>query len=67
MHGFALNVAPNLAHFGLIVPCGIAHKGVTSLARILDESVPMADLKPVLVRNFGEVFALEMREGNVEV
>jgi lipoyl(octanoyl) transferase len=32
MHGFAVNVAPDLSHFGGIVPCGIAEFPVTSLA-----------------------------------
>jgi lipoyl(octanoyl) transferase len=34
MHGFAVNLAPDLAHFGGIVPCGIAEFGVTSLERL---------------------------------
>ncbi|WP_426267951.1 lipoyl(octanoyl) transferase LipB [Sphingomonas sp. LHG3443-2] len=34
LHGFSINVAPDLSHFGGIVPCGIASHGVTSLAAL---------------------------------
>ena len=34
MHGFSVNLAPDLSHFGGIVPCGIEHFGVTSLERL---------------------------------
>ena len=40
MHGFAVNLDPDLAHFGGIVPCGIADFGVTSLSKLGIEVAP---------------------------
>ncbi|MFX7559819.1 hypothetical protein ABTJ75_19380, partial [Acinetobacter baumannii] len=34
LHGFSVNIAPNLADFAGIVPCGISEFGVTSLAQL---------------------------------
>jgi lipoyl(octanoyl) transferase len=55
-HGFALNVATDLRHFRLIVPCGIADRGVTSIERVLGRKVPMGDVEDAVVRAFGKVF-----------
>lgn len=47
LHGFSLNVAPDLTHFGGIVPCGIAEFPVTSLAA-LDLTMSFADVDAAL-------------------
>lgn len=53
-HGFALNVAPNLGHFGGIVPCGIAATDgtVTSFAAELSQPPTLDEVKIVLAREF---------------
>lgn len=55
-HGFALNVNTALEDFALIVPCGIAGRGVTSLARLLGRPVDLAEVRDRLVRHFCVVF-----------
>jgi lipoyl(octanoyl) transferase len=55
-HGFALNVNTTLEHFGLIVPCGITDRGVTSMQRLLGRSVSMDEVSAHVVAAFREVF-----------
>jgi lipoyl(octanoyl) transferase len=55
-HGFALNVTTDLSYFGLIVPCGITDRGVTSLAARLGRPVSLDEVIPPLVTNFAHVF-----------
>ncbi len=57
-HGVSINVAPNLAHFAGIVPCGIHDQGVTSLAdlgRPADMAALDAALLAAFARHFGRV------------
>ena len=55
-HGFALNVTTDLDYFDLIVPCGIADRGVTSLEAILGEPVGIDEVGDRVILHFGEVF-----------
>src|ERR1700693_863385 len=65
-HGFAYNVSTDLRNFDLIVPCGITGRKATSLEKILGRAVTRKEVVQPLVRNFGEVFGLEMRETSRE-
>jgi len=63
MHGFAINVDPDLAYFGRIVPCGIADRAVTSVKEMSREKVAIEDLVDALIPHFTEVFG----HGSAEV
>lgn len=57
MHGLALNVTTNLAHFDLIVPCGLEGRTVTSLERLLGTACPpMSEVKA----QFAQAMALRL-------
>ena len=56
MHGFSLNVTPDLTYYSGIIPCGIFEYGVTSMARILTDEVTVNSVKQVLIEKFMNQF-----------
>lgn len=61
-HGFAVNVTTNLQGFSVIVPCGLADRGVTSFER-LGRPVDRTRLEDRIVERFAEVFEREAVSG----
>lgn len=59
-HGFAFNVAPDLAPFSLIVPCGIQGRGVTSLERLVGRPVAVEEVMGRLAVHLAAVFGREI-------
>jgi lipoyl(octanoyl) transferase len=59
MHGFALNVCPDLSGFERIVPCGIANKPVGSLAQFIPD-ITVEQVRQSVAAIFGEVFNVEL-------
>ena len=60
MHGFALNVNPDLSHFEYIVPCGIQGKTVTSLEKELGRKVNYEEVKQKIKKHFAHIFDCEL-------
>jgi len=56
MHGFALNVDPDMTMFEHIVPCGIHDRGVTSMAKLLGTAPEMRAVVDRVVARFAELF-----------
>jgi lipoyl(octanoyl) transferase len=60
-HGFAYNVSTDLRYFELIVPCGIPDRRATSLEKLLQRNVSLAEIRPLLAKHLGEVFGFAVR------
>ena len=54
MHGFALNVSPDLNAFAQIIPCGIADADVTSMQKELGRSITVDEVAPIVERHIVE-------------
>ena len=63
-HGFAFNVATDLSHFSLIVPCGIQDRGVTSLGRLLGQPPPMSSVEDAVIQAFTATFGREPEDAS---
>ncbi len=60
MHGFAFNVNTDLSYFDRIIPCGIFHKGVTSLQQVLNRAVDISEINHSIIKNFEKVFEVNI-------
>jgi lipoyl(octanoyl) transferase len=54
MHGFAINVNPDLSSFNSIIPCGISDAGVTSLEIELNRAITIEEVSPLVERQIFE-------------
>lgn len=66
MHGISLNVCPDMRHFDLIVPCGIAAHGVTSMQRVLGRPIDVEEVKEKMRSKFCEIFEIAMTSGQLD-
>ena len=56
MHGFALNIKPEMQFYDGLIPCGIQEFGITSMCELLNEDMSLYDISNVLANNFNKVF-----------
>jgi lipoyl(octanoyl) transferase len=61
MHGFALNVNPDLSYFSHIVPCGIQDKAVTSIQAELGHEVGMKEVQEILQEKIINLFEMNLK------
>ncbi len=62
LHGFALNCSTDLSWFDAIVPCGLPDRSVTSMSELAGREVTPAEMEPLVVGAFAEVFGIAFTE-----
>jgi len=67
IHGFALNVNPDLSQFKTIVPCGLPGVQMTSLAKELNRSISISEVKDRVIEEMCALFQWEIRSVSQEV
>lgn len=60
MHGLAFNINNDLSYFDRIIPCGIFHKGVTSMKKLLGIESNFEEVSNTVLKNFGEIFGVKI-------
>jgi lipoyl(octanoyl) transferase len=66
MHGFALNVCPDMTGFREIIPCGIADKPVGSLAEWVP-GITCQEVRSHVAKSFADVFGVELIESKIRI
>ena len=66
MHGFALNVATDLSHFGYINPCGLDSGVMTSLAEQLGTSPDIEEVSSQVAQQFAREFDCKLQPLEIE-
>ncbi|MBT3591214.1 MAG: lipoyl(octanoyl) transferase LipB [Candidatus Marinimicrobia bacterium] len=59
MHGFSININPDLRFYDGIIPCGILEHGVTSMKETLSQNMNVSTVKPILIEIFNTHFSKE--------
>ena len=65
MHGFAINVDPDLSYFGKIVPCGIADRAVTSISELVGRQVRIEEVVEAVLAHVEPVFGFSDLEAQL--
>ena len=66
MHGLAFNINNDLKYFDNIIPCGIFHKGVTSIKKIGGNNTDFDAIRKLVIKNFGKVFGINIVDTDLQ-